>query len=45
MFKLDTDGTTIIMHKGNTGTVRGYKHLYCISEESGDMICAAMIKN
>jgi len=22
MFKLDTDGTTIVMHRGNTGTVR-----------------------
>ena len=22
MFRLDTDGTTILMHKGNTGTVR-----------------------
>lgn len=22
MFKLDTDGTTILMHQGNTGTIR-----------------------
>lgn len=30
---------------GNTGTVEGYKHLKSISEETGGMISASLVKN
>ena len=43
---IEPENTKVIRWErfGETGTVRGYKHLYCISEESGGMISAGMTK-
>lgn len=43
---IDPDKTKVIKWEryGTTGTIRGYKHLMSISEESGGMISASLKK-
>ena len=48
MFKLDTDGSTILMHRGNTGTVRITLDGYTFWNNDRvlfRMICAGLKKN
>ena len=39
MFKLDTDGTTILMHRGNTGTLRIHLSGYTFGNDDRVYFC------
>ena len=41
MFKLDTDGTTILMHRGNTGTLRLHLTGYSFGTNDRVYFCMA----